>query len=100
MVQNVDDEFYKRADEHIDLSNKQLENSDRDKVSASMMFSLARFNAWLSATGFQTRENMIEGREQTVEYFVIQYRKMLEENLADYIQNYDRYMGTENNEES
>ncbi len=93
MVDNVDDKFYKRADEHIDLSNRQMEHIDSEKVSASMMYSVARFNAWLSAAGFQSRENMIEGREKTVEYFVIQYKKMLEENMSDYIQNYDAYMG-------
>ncbi len=98
MNQTFDENFYKRADEHIDLSNKQLETIDSDKVSASMMFSVARFNAWLSATGFQSREKMIEGKEQTIEYFVIQYRKMLEDNLNDYIQNYDQYMGVAEDE--
>jgi hypothetical protein len=31
-------------------------------------------------------------REETLEYFVEQYKSMLEENLDDYINNYAKYM--------
>ena len=48
----------------------------------------------MSACRVQTSGQMREAREETIEYFTTEYRKMLEENLDDYIQNFDRYMAT------
>ncbi len=92
-MQEIDNKFYDRADTHIELSNNQIsENVGRGKVSASFMYSVARFNAWVSATGWNTKQEMLEGKEETIEYFVNEYRKMLDENLDDYIENFDDYM--------
>lgn len=88
-----DDTFFERADSHIHLSNQQIsETVSRGKVSASMMYSTARFNAWLSACSQQDSAEMAENKQETIEYFVAEYRKMLEENLNDYIENYEPYM--------
>ena len=90
----ADEEFYDRADEHINLSNNQItESIGKGKVSASFMYSAARFNAWVSASGWNNKEEMKVSKEETVEYFVTEYRKMLEENLDDYIENFNKYMG-------
>lgn len=91
-MNEVDEEFYKRADEHINLSNEQLRKESRGKVSASMMYSVARFNAWVSACGWNNGSEMKASKEDTLEYFVDEYRKMLNENLDDYISNFDDYM--------
>ncbi len=94
-MQEVDDEFYERADAHIHLSNSQIsEEIGTGKVSASFMYSVARFNAWVSASGWHNGNEMAEAKEETVEYFVAEYRKMLEENMDDYISNFERYMKT------
>lgn len=88
-MQEVDDEFYERADEHINLSNSQVSESiGRGKVSASFMYSVARFNAWISACGWSNSQEMAESKKETIEYFVNEYRKMLEENFDDYIDNF------------
>jgi hypothetical protein len=93
MPENVDDSFYNRADAHIDLSNDQLKTVDRQgKVSASMMYAVARFNAWVSACGFRSGEEMAQAREETIKYFLQQYQLMLEENLDDYIEHFSKYM--------
>jgi len=91
-MDKVDKHFYNRADEHINLSNDQLKTKSRGKVSASMMYGVARFNAWVSACGWNNGEEMKSGKKETLEYFVAQYRKMLEANLDDYIANFDDYM--------
>jgi hypothetical protein len=92
MVADADDEFYNRADAVIHLANAQLESAPRGKVSASCMYGTARFNAWITACGFDTGSELAEAREETVEYFVKQYRAMLEEHLDDYIENFSTYM--------
>ena len=93
-MKDVDDKFFDRADEHINLSNKQLEDKTMSEVSASMMYSVTRFNAWMSACGWEKREDMERAKQTTIKYFVDEYQKMLKENLEDYIINFDRYMET------
>jgi hypothetical protein len=88
----IDDKFFERADEHINLSNQQVKNVSMGKVSASMMYSAARFNAWVSAFGWNNGKEMAEAKEETLDYFVEQYKKMLQENLEEYINNFDSYM--------
>ena len=51
---DVDDEFWDRADAHIHLSNSQITDAiGAGKVSASHMYSFARFAAWLSLHGLR-----------------------------------------------
>ncbi len=92
MPSEVDDAFYERADAHINLSNAQMEGVTRGIVSASMLYSTSRFNAWLSACGFDSSEEMREARSETIKYFVAEYEKMLIENLDDYIEHFEKYM--------
>ena len=92
MPKNIDDKFYERADAHIHLSNEQIADVGRGNASASMMYAAARFNAWVSACRFSTTDEMAAAREEEIEYFVDQYRGMLEENFDDYVENFSKYM--------
>lgn len=92
MVKDPDESFFTRADQHIDLSNKHLEDTAPGKVSASMMYATARFNIWLSAVEFGSAEELGKEKQSTIDYFVDEYRKMLEDNMDDYIGNFDSYM--------
>ena len=92
-MQEADEEFYKRADAHIRLSNDQVnEKATLGKVSASNMYATARYNAWISACGWNNGQEMAESKQETLDYFVTEFRKMLEENLNDYIENFESYM--------
>ena len=92
-MQEVDEEFYERADAHIHLSNDQIsDKATLGKVSASNMYATARFNAWVSACGWSNGKEMAESKQETLDYFINEYRKMLEENLDDYIENFESYM--------
>jgi hypothetical protein len=92
VAEGVDEDFYNRADAVIRLANDQLSDMSRGNVSASCMYATARFNAWVSACGHGSAEDMAAAKKETLEYFVRQYRAMLEENLDDYIDNFSKYM--------
>ncbi len=92
MSDDPDDDFYNRADAHIHLSNDQAKEIGAGKVSASMMYGTARFNAWLSARGFDSAEEMQAAKSKSIEYYMNEYKAMLEENFDDYIQNFVSYM--------
>ncbi len=92
MADDIDEEFFARADAHIRLSNEQCAEMAHGKVSASMMYATARFNAWVSACGCNSAQEMKAARAQMLSYFVDQYRKMLEDHLDDHIEHFDKYM--------
>lgn len=92
MKSEIDKEFFERADAYITLANEQAANVNRGKVSASMMFATARFNAWVSASGTDSSDELASVKEEALTYFVNEYRQMLEENLDEYIEHFDDYM--------
>jgi len=92
MTEDTDEKFFKRADAHIFLANEQLPDAARGKVSASLMFAASRFNAWSSAVDLQSAEELKNRRAEVIDYFITQYRAMLEDNITNYIENFDDFM--------
>jgi len=92
MPKDADKSFYDRANAHINLSNQQLQQAVQGEVSASMMYATARFNTSLTASGYHSASEMTARRTENIEYFVREYRLMLEEHMDDYIKNFDQYM--------
>ena len=89
----ADDAFFDRADAHIALANNQInEQASEGEVSASLLFSASRFNAWVNAMSFENADEMKQAKDESIEFFVNEYRMMLEDNLSDYIENYDEYL--------
>lgn len=94
MTEDTDEKFFNRADAHIKLANEQLADAARGKVSASLMFAASRYNAWSSAVDLQSKQEMVDKREEVIEYFMSQYRSMLEENINNYIEHFDAFMNS------
>lgn len=92
MTNEVDEHFYDRADAHIALANAQMREAGPGHASASMLYGTSRFNVWVTACGCDSSEALAARREETLDYFVAQYRKMLQDNLDDYITNFASYM--------
>lgn len=84
------EEFVKRADAHIFLANDQMNDEvSAGEVSASFMYGMTRFNAWIAAQSFESKEDMMEGKAEAIDYFMKQYKQMLGEHLDNHIQNYE-----------
>lgn len=88
MIPDLDQQFHQRADAVIALANEQLAQAAPGQVSASCMYATARFNAWVSARGAGSGAGLAAAKADTIDYFVQQYRAMLEENLDWYIANF------------
>ena len=91
MSSDADDEFYDRAQAHLQVAQEHMAEVPRGDVSASMMYACARFNVWVSAANKHSPEELRKAYGKTIEYFVAQYRKMLVKNLDDYVDNFDAY---------
>ena len=92
--ETLDPKFFERADAYIALANGHITNEIHPGlVSNSFMYGGSRYNSWVAAAGFTNGEDMKKEKKEILEFFAEQYKLMLEENLNDYIDNYDYYMG-------
>lgn len=88
-----DKAFFARTDALIDLANKQMEGGvTPGDVSASFMYAVARFNAHITAADFPDSASFKGEKEKVVDYFVDQYRLMLESHVEDYVVNFNTYL--------
>ena len=90
----VDEKFFERADAHIALANGHINAQHHPGLASnSLMYAASRFNAWVTAAGFKSAEDMKKERKEVIDFFTEQYKLMLEENFDNYAENYDHFMG-------
>jgi len=87
-----DEEFWAMTDEFIQLANNQCDKHRNGKVSTSMLFSAARFNAFMFASTTKDIDELMKDKELAIEYFTNEYKKALTDNLNDYEKNYKDYI--------
>ncbi|CAA6810128.1 MAG: Unknown protein [uncultured Sulfurovum sp.] len=94
-TQPLDDKFYERADSFINLANEAItrEEASAGQIANSLMFATSRFNAWVTAAGYQKGEDLAKEKEAILEFFTEQYRLMLSENIDSYVTNFNEYLG-------
>lgn len=88
--QDTSEQFFERADAHIDTANKQIQSADPGRVGASLMFAAARFSSWLVAGRFQSAERMRAGKQEAMQHFVQQFQQMLDDNIEDHIRQFEK----------
>jgi len=91
-IQKMDKDFFKRTDAFIKVANELTNDHDLGKVSASMLYAAARFNAFIVASSAENKEEADKNKVEAIEYFTSQYRSMLLANMNDYIEKYDEYL--------
>lgn len=87
-------EFWTRANALINLANDQCDSAIPNEVAASTMYASARFNAFIVATTTGSAENMKAEKDRALEYFTDQFRKMMESNLDDFAENFEKYLSS------
>jgi len=87
-----DKEFYEMADAHISIANEQAKKINPGKVSATILYSAARFNTFLVASNSESSEKLASRKEEACKYLMAEYQKMLDEHFADYTDNFDKYL--------
>ena len=85
--------FYERADEFIQLANTlRTDDIHSGKINASMLYSVARFSAWTSATGLVKGADYAKEKQDIIEHFTKNFERMLSDNIDDYAENFQKYM--------
>jgi hypothetical protein len=86
-----DKQFWDLADSFIHLANEHLATAPLGKVSATFLYAVARFNAFVVTANTQTKLELESDKERAIAYFAEQYEKMLRENVEDHLANYEKY---------
>ena len=84
MSENQNEDAWKVVEAFINLANAQTENMSPGNVSSALLYAASRFNAFIVASN---AENFSEEKEQSIQYFLGQYEKMLRDNMDDYEKN-------------
>lgn len=92
LEKQIDPTFYQRADDFINLANEHLKNINSNQVSGAMLFACSRFNAYVAASKAENKEQLLESRDDVIQYFLEQYKDMLVANLDEYINNFEYYI--------
>ncbi len=91
-IQKMDKDFFKRTDAFISTANELAKEFDLGKVSASLLYAAARYNAFIVASSAESKEAADRNKVEAIDYFVDQYRAMLIANMDDYINKFDEYL--------
>lgn len=78
-------QFITMADGFIDLANKQCEGSKNALVNASFLYGAARFSAFMTASGAQSKESYLAELDKAVDYYTQEFSKMLKEHMEQYV---------------
>lgn len=77
-----EDIFFDLADSFIELANQHSNRVPVESISAAMMYAASRYNAFLAIS--EAPIDRLEP-ETAADYYSLQYRKMFEDNLDEYI---------------
>lgn len=91
----LDKQFWHRADQFINLANEQSQETPPGDVSSSLLFAAARYNAFIAAATANNIEELKKNKEEAVRYFSNQYYEMFVENLEDWIKNYEKHINND-----
>jgi len=84
-----DKEFYELADAHIALANTRMGKVKPAKVSATLLFAAARFNAFVISASAENKAQMLLDKESAIAYFMQEYEKNLRENIDEHLARHD-----------
>ena len=85
MTEEERNQLYRQmADSFISVANQHAEQQNKYMVGSAFLYGAARFSAFVTAVQAQELGKYDGEREEVIEYFVSEFRRMLGENLDDY----------------
>ena len=97
--QSDEDIFWGIVDELIELANEKSADVDMGIVNAALMNATARFNAFYVASSSESRNDLKEDKDDSIQRMGAEYKRLYAENLEDYIENYKVYLRSEDEAE-
>ncbi len=89
--QAVNDRYIERVDAFIKQANQFAEAEGADSVSSSLLYAATRFSAFNASRKYTQADKLAQDKTEALKYFSDIFRKMFQENMEDYIKNFDNY---------
>ena len=87
----VDDLYRQMIDSFIDQANQLAEQNSPENVGMALLFAASRFNSFVVSQHAENLEGYQSDLTKAKAFFTAQYAQMLDENLEDYKQTFDKY---------
>ena len=87
-----EEQFWQVVESFIQQANNAAENVDTGIVLSALLEAGARYSAFFAASGTEDRNEFKAEVEATVQDFSVEYKKRLQQNVDDYLENYKIYM--------
>ncbi len=80
----ADKHFIRIADLFIEQANEECKKVDHKLVNASLMYSTARFSAYISASMSPSKSSYEENMDAAIDFYLEEFKKMLQEHMQQY----------------
>jgi len=77
LLREVADSFINVANEHADIQEKNI-------VNTAFLYAASRFSAYVAAPSARNQEDFQGKRQQGIELFTSEFKRMLESNITNY----------------
>ncbi len=77
-------EFRETADTFIKLANEHIESQSKENVGMALLYAASRFNAFVVAAHNDNLKDFEGDHDRAIGFFMVEYLRMLQENLDDY----------------
>lgn len=91
-MSHEEEQFWQLVESFIQQANSASENVDTGIVLSALLEAGARYSAFFAASGAQDRNEFKAEVDATVQDFSLEYKKRLQQNVEDYLENYKIYM--------
>jgi hypothetical protein len=87
----IDALYRQMIDSFIDRANELAEQNSPENVGMALLFAASRFNSFVVSQHAENLEGYQTDIARAKTFFTAQYEEMLDENLEDYKQAFDKY---------
>ncbi|SMF54704.1 Protein of unknown function [Alteromonadaceae bacterium Bs31] len=88
-------QFWNTVDSFLDSANNQAQECDPGIVASAVMYAAARYCAFNLACLSESRKDFLEDTQQSINHLTDEFKKLLEENMEDYGENFKVYLKDE-----
>ena len=87
-----DELYWDLVEKFIEVANEASGDIDLGIVNSAIMNAATRFNAFYISASSESRNDLKEDKDDAIQRFGANYKRLLADNLDDYIENYKVYM--------
>ncbi|BFM06513.1 DUF3144 domain-containing protein [Halioxenophilus aromaticivorans] len=94
--QEKQSQLYDLVDALVELANQATDKAlDPGEAHQAMMYATARYGAFIVAASSESKEDYEQDKLDARNFYMDQFRQLLNENFDDYLANFDQYLDSD-----